>query len=64
MKMVDSLGMCAALLWPDLFLKPRGIPTLYGSFNRMFGRLALRGVALGLIHYKAVQKGPISAGTV
>jgi len=56
--------IATALIWIGLFLKPSGIPIPYGLFNRMLDTLVLWGVALGLIHYKPVQEGLISAETI
>jgi hypothetical protein len=56
--------IATALIWIGVFLKPSGIPIPYGLFNRMLGTLVLWGVALGLIHYKPVQEGLISAETI
>jgi hypothetical protein len=56
--------IATALIWIDLFLKPSGLPIPYGLFNRLMGTLVLWGIALGLIHYKPVQEGLISAETI
>lgn len=56
--------IATALIWVDLFLKPSGIPIPYGVFNRTLETLVLWGVVLGLIHYKPVQDGLISAESI
>jgi hypothetical protein len=57
--------IATVLIWIDLFLKPSAIPIPYGLFNRMVGTLVLlwSGVR-GLIHYKPLQEGLISAETI
>ncbi len=51
-----ALG-ATGLIWLDLFLKPPGISIPYGAFNRALGTLVLWGVAVGLTHYKQMQRG-------